>query len=121
LRMLLEGDVYEHLERLGELARKGLEKLFESTGTNAAVTGLASTFGVHFRYGAPRDAREMASSDFGLARRYYAFMLSRGIVYLTPSVPHMFLNAAHTEQDVQEFVSATADFVETISREPIGS
>jgi glutamate-1-semialdehyde 2,1-aminomutase len=110
LRALQDGRVYGHLERLGEQIRTGLARIFSEAGIDAAVTGLKSTFSVHFRKGAPRDAREAAEGDAGLARRYHDAMLARRIAYLTPAVPHTFLSAAHSERDVAELLAATAAF-----------
>lgn len=114
LRALEDGRVYRHLERLGEQARTGLARIFASAGIDAAITGLMSTFSIHFRRGTPRNAREASDTDAGLARRYYEAMLAREIAYLTPAVPHMFLNSAHTEQDVAELLTATEAFAREI-------
>ena len=49
LRRLRDGGIYLDLAALGEQARQGLESIFARAGVPAAVTGLASTFAVHFR------------------------------------------------------------------------
>lgn len=108
------GTAYQHVNRLGARVRSGLEAIFQSSGVEAAVTGLGSLVSVHFRKGKPRNAREAAASDTALARAYHDFMLKRGIVYLTPAVPHMFISAAHTEQDITELLSASEEFAGTL-------
>jgi glutamate-1-semialdehyde 2,1-aminomutase len=110
LRALADGVTYQHLERLGDLARAGLEHAFAGTGTEACVTGYRSTVCVHFRRDAPRNAREAAEGNLDLARRYYEWMLAARIAYLTPAVAHLFLNAAHTEENIAKLVSTTAAF-----------
>jgi glutamate-1-semialdehyde 2,1-aminomutase len=115
LTALRDGEVYAHLDRLGEQARAGLEAIFSRTGIDAAITGLRSTFTIHFQKRTPRNARDMAQNDVALARRYYDFLLSRRIVYLTPTVAHMFLNAAHSTEDVARFLSDTEDFARAVA------
>lgn len=115
LKALRDGEVYARLDRLGGQARTGLESIFRDSGLDAAITGLGSTFSIHFQKSPPRNAREMAANDFAMARRYYDFLLSRRVVYLTPAVPHMFLNAAHSSEDITEFLSITEDFVRTVT------
>jgi glutamate-1-semialdehyde 2,1-aminomutase len=114
LKMLSDGTVYRDLARLGDEARNGLERIFSSAGIDAAVTGVASTFGIHFRKGVPVDAREAAASDGAMARRYFEHMLDRRIAYLTPAVPHMFLNAAHTSDDISRLLAATEEFAKAL-------
>ena len=115
LAALQDGAVYAHVDRLGEQARAGLEAIFGKSGIDAAITGLKSTFSVHFQKETPRNARDTARNDVALARRYYDFLLSRRIVYLTPSMPHMFLNAAHRAEDVALFLSGTEDFAKAVA------
>ena len=110
LMALEDGSIHRRLDRLGELARTGIARIFESSGLDVAVTGIGSIFGIHFRRGAPRNAREASEADASLARGYHQAMLARGIAYLTPAVPHLFLNAAHTEEDLADFLAATEAF-----------
>ncbi len=110
LQALQDGAVYRELDRLGSRLRDGLGDTFRFNGIPAAITGIGSTVGVHFRDGAPRNAAEAAEDDVTLARAYFDHMRARGIAYLSPGLPHMFLSAAHTDADIDAFVSATAEF-----------
>lgn len=110
LKALEDGSVYRELDRLGSRLRAGLADTLRSRGVTAAITGLGSAIGVHFREGAPRNAREAAEDDHAMANRYFDHMRARGIAYLSPGLPHMFLSAAHTDQDIDEFLAATNDF-----------
>ena len=110
LKALEDGTAYRHLERIGDLARVGLDRAFCEAGIDASVTGITSTVCVHFRRDAPRNAREASEGDVALGRRYYEWMLAARIAYLTPTVAHMFLNAAHTEADIADLVNTTAAF-----------
>ena len=115
LRQLQDDEAYRHLERIGEQASAGLARAFKAAGIQASVTGLKSTVCVHFRREPPRNAREASEGDAALARRYYEWMLAARIAYLTPAVPHLFLNAAHSERDIEDLIAATADFVRGVA------
>jgi len=110
LKALEDGTVYRALDRLGSRLRTGLTEVFRAHGVAAAMTGIGSAVGVHFRAGAPRNAREAAEDDTALARAYFDHMRDRRIAYLSPGLPHIFLSSAHTDADVDAFVAATATF-----------
>jgi glutamate-1-semialdehyde 2,1-aminomutase len=110
LEALENGTVYRELDRLGSRLRAGLTDTFRTHGISAAITGIGSAIGVHFRDIAPRTAREAAQDDAAQARAYFDHMRERGIAYLSPGLPHLFLSSAHTDADVDAFVAATAEF-----------
>jgi len=110
LKALEDGAVYRDLDRLGSRLRAGLADTFCRHGVPAATTGIGSAIGVHFRATAPRNAREAAEDDGTRARAYFDHMRARGIAYLSPGLPHMFLCSAHTGQDIDAFVAATDEF-----------
>jgi glutamate-1-semialdehyde 2,1-aminomutase len=111
LDALREGGVYEHINALGEKVRGQLDDIFGGGRVEAAITGVGSTFAIHFQKDKPRNAREMARNDPVPARAYFSHMLSRNIAYLSPTLPHMFIGEPHTEEDLEEYLAATEDFV----------
>lgn len=115
LKRLETGEVHAGLDRLGARLREGIAAAFGERGIPVGVTGLGSVVGVHFRAGAPRNAAEAAEDDVDLGRSYFDHMRGRGIAYLTPASPHMFVSAAHTGQDIEEFLSATSDFAARVA------
>ena len=110
LKALEDGATHRELDRLGSRLRAGLADTFRAHGIPAATTGAGSAIGVHFRQGAPRNAREAAEDDSTLARAYFDHMRARGIAYLSPGLPHMFLSSAHTDRDIDAFIAATTEF-----------
>jgi glutamate-1-semialdehyde 2,1-aminomutase len=111
LRLLTTGPAYAELGRLGARMRSGLERAFGEAGIDAGISGVGSMVGIHFRRGgAPRNAREAAEDDARLGGAYFDHMLERGIAYLSPPLPHMFLTTAHTERDIDAFLEATRAF-----------
>ncbi len=110
LKALEDGRVHRQLDGLASRLRTGLTEAFAARGITAAVTGLGSAIGVHFRASAPRNAREAAEDDAALSGAYFDHMRDRGIAYLSPGLPHMFISAAHTEADIDWFVECTRGF-----------
>lgn len=114
LNELKKGGVYEHVNRLAERVRAGLEDVFERSDVDASITGVRSTFCIHFQKEKPRNAREAAKNDVKLANALHIYMISRGIAYVSPNLPHMFLSSAHTDQDIEDFLAAAEGFVRNI-------
>jgi len=115
LNELKEGDIYDHINRLGEKIRAGLEDIFERSNIDAAITGVGSVFAIHFQKKKPRNARDAAAKDnVKLANALHMYMLSKNIAYLTPSLPHMFLSNAHTDGDIEDFLFVVEEFVKDI-------
>jgi glutamate-1-semialdehyde 2,1-aminomutase len=115
LKALDEGEVYATLQARGDRARSRLHEVFARRGIPAAMTGLGSMIAVHFQEAPPRNARDAARSDAALARQLHAFLLARGISYLTPAMPHFFLSTAHTDEDLERLVDAADDFAGTVA------
>jgi glutamate-1-semialdehyde 2,1-aminomutase len=113
LDILKEGKVYEHIDGLGEKVRRGLADIIDRSDVDAALTGVCSTFGIHFQKEVPKNVREVTRNDTRVARAYYAHMLSRNIVYVSATLPHSFVSEPHTEEDIEEFLAATEDFFKT--------
>ena len=110
---LADGKVHRHIDRLGEMMRDGLHDIFSSSPLDAAVTGVGSMFGVHFMPEPPRSAGDTARCDLAATRAYFSHMLSRGIIYLSPTVSHSWISGPHTAADVEEYLSATEEFMKS--------
>jgi len=111
--------MYSRMNRLGEKLIKGLEEAIEDTHANARVTGYKSTVKIHFlRAGAKvTDARSLLLSvDVETEMKYYKYLLSRGILALTPDVPHFYVTFPHTDQEIDSTISATRDFLKSMPK-----
>jgi glutamate-1-semialdehyde 2,1-aminomutase len=111
LEQLESGEVHARIDALGARLREGIAAAFDDHAVPIGVTGLGSVVGLHFRAGAPRNAAEASADDLTVARKYFDHMRARGIVFLLPTSPHMFVSAAHTGDDIDAFLAATGEFV----------
>jgi glutamate-1-semialdehyde 2,1-aminomutase len=108
---LKDGAIHKHIDRLGDKMRTGLLEIFDDCKYPASVTGVGSTFGVHFQKDMPKNAGDTAKNNLEMTRAYFKYMLERNIIYLSPTVSHSWISSPHTEEDVEAYLAATADFM----------
>ena len=106
---------YDRLYKMGETLRDGVNAIIEELGLNAVCLGYGSAWGVWFDRTPPSNhedvARYNATGGKEKSAAYARHMLNRG-VFLHPGRPaRAYLYAAHTEDDVQHTIDATADFL----------
>lgn len=109
-----ERKVYGKIDRLGALARKGLEKVFADTGVSCAVTGTNSVFLTHFvdKGAHVADATDVATSDKAMLARYHMALMAQHNIFFLP-LKMGAISFAHEESDVRKFLSATEAIVES--------
>jgi glutamate-1-semialdehyde 2,1-aminomutase len=112
LQELQNNEVYSTLNRLGKKARTGLVDLFDKEKIDAAITGLGSTFCIHFQKKTPHNAREASHNNTQLARALHSQLLDKGITYASPTLPHMFLSTHHTSHDIDTLLAEVEVFVQ---------
>lgn len=109
-----ERQVYGKVDRLGEMARKGLGRIFADARIPCSVTGTKSIFLTHFVDEGKQveNATDVATSDRArLARYHLALMAQHGIFFLPTKMGAM--SYAHGEQDVRNLLSATEKIVQS--------
>jgi len=106
---------YPYMERLGDKFRKGLEDVFSRYNFEAYVTGVGSMVGIHFTKERPINGLTAErTKNLELCKKFFSYMLDNKIAYLTPRSPHLFLSIAHTEEEIDKFVSLTEEFIKSI-------
>ena len=84
--------------------------IVERNDIEAAITGVCSTFGIHFQKEMPRNIRDVTKNDLQIAKDFYAHMLSKNIIYVSRTLPHCFIAKPHTKEDINEYLAATESF-----------
>jgi glutamate-1-semialdehyde 2,1-aminomutase len=98
--------VYSKIDRLGGMARKGLNKIFYEAGIKCRTTGEGSLFLTHFGKTDVQDATDVATSDRQLLRKYHlGLMANYGIFFLPTKMGA--LSYAHEESDIEKLLEAT--------------
>ncbi|WP_254864243.1 glutamate-1-semialdehyde 2,1-aminomutase [Halovivax gelatinilyticus] len=112
LRYAAENDVYEHVDRLGDQLRSGLEEIVADQAPEYTVAGTASMFKVIFtRDGQPpRNAGDVKRAETDRWRRiFWESMLEQEIFLSQNQFECQFVSAAHTEADVERTLEAYAE------------
>ncbi len=109
MKELEKGDVYHVLEKLGKRLREGLQRALEPL--NAHITGIGSLACIHFTKEEPVDIHTAnRTKDLKLTVEFARYLRSKGILYVPPYNPHLFVSAAHKKEDIDVFVEAAAEF-----------
>lgn len=109
--LLKNKQVYTKIDRLGEMARKGLAKIFADAKVQCQVTGLNSLFLMHFTKGSIKNATDVATSDKALLAKYHtALMAEHGIFFLPTKMGA--ISYAHEESDIKKLLKATESLVQ---------
>ena len=107
--------VYNKINKLGDIARNDLKKLFSDYGLKTEVTGLGSLFLTHFlsnKVNEITNANDVALSDSDTLTKYhFSLMAKYGIFFL----PHKMgaISIVHDVKDIQSLINATEKIIES--------
>jgi glutamate-1-semialdehyde 2,1-aminomutase len=98
--------VYSKIDKLGDKARRGLERIFSQEKIPCTITGTGSIFMPHFGANDVQDANDVATSDKEALSKYHlALMADHGVFFLPGKMGA--ISYAHEETDVKRLLSAT--------------
>ncbi|MGQ9600653.1 MAG: aspartate aminotransferase family protein [Anaerolineae bacterium] len=106
LTALENGQIYEHLYRLGRRLMAGLGQVLERAGVQAQISGLGPMFHLAFDDGEPiYDYRSFAlHNDMGKCHRFADLLLDHGVRFIPRGM--WYLSAAHTDEDIDRTLEA---------------
>ena len=103
------------LEHLGSKLKAGIQTAIEDTGVRAQIRQIGSVWTLYFTDRPIRTYRDLASfardKENYLQRLYRHHMLERGIYIHPHYMLRGYITAAHTEEDIERTVAATAEFL----------
>ncbi len=108
-QLIRNESIYERINRLGDEARKGLDRAMNENGVRVKTTGMGSLFLTHFlteKVGDVRSAGDAAGCDLALQGAYhFALMAGHGIFFL----PHKLgaISTEHDDNDIKQLVEAS--------------
>jgi len=107
--------VYNKINKLGDIARNGLKKLFSDYGLKTEVTGIGSLFLTHFlsnKVSEITNANDVALSDNDTLTKYhFSLMAKYGILFLTHKMGA--ISIVHDVKDIQSLINATEKIIES--------
>jgi glutamate-1-semialdehyde 2,1-aminomutase len=108
LRVLQDSDIYQELEKKGEMLFSGLKSEAISAGLDVKVNRVGSMGSMFFTKGPVTNFTEVKACDVERFKRYYVSMLDQGI-YLAPSAfEACFVSSAHHEKDIQKTIECAS-------------
>jgi glutamate-1-semialdehyde 2,1-aminomutase len=99
--------VHEHVFRLGERARTGLQAMFDRIGVPAVVSGFGSVFVTYFLEGPVVSYDDLLRNDVDLFVGYRREMMQDGIFELPLNLKRSHFSYAHSDEDVDRLLVAT--------------
>jgi glutamate-1-semialdehyde 2,1-aminomutase len=113
--IVLEGSLGDHLARLGRRLVAGISAAIDETGARVQVREYGGVWTIYFTDEPIRRFRDFArfamDKDHPVQRAYRDWLLERGIYVHPHYMIRGFLTGAHTDDDIDRLVAATAGFL----------
>jgi glutamate-1-semialdehyde 2,1-aminomutase len=106
IAILEEQDVYNHIFRLGDVIRKGLEDIFQRLRVPATVAGFGSVFLTYFMEGPINSYADLLRNNQDLFVKYRRKLLDRGVFKLPLNLKRNNVSFSHTEADINRTLEA---------------
>jgi len=101
-RLLMnDGEVYRHVESLGEEMQEGLEEILRTSGIEAVVARQGSAFCIYFMDHCPKDWHDLAAHhDFRFDENLRRKLIELGIYFFPLATKQCSISFAHTRKDI---------------------
>ncbi|MCQ2442609.1 MAG: glutamate-1-semialdehyde 2,1-aminomutase [Oscillospiraceae bacterium] len=107
-------EVYEGINRKGQLLAEGLRDIAKETGVPMQVNQIGSLATVFFTEHPVTGYSDACSSDLSRFAQYYRGMLTGGIYAAPSQFEAMFVSAAHTEEDICKTLDVARKTLKTL-------
>ena len=122
--VVLAGSIHDHLRTLGTRLTSGIQAAIDETGARVQVREMAGVWTIYFTDQPIRRFRDFArfamDKNHPLQRAYRDTLLEHGIYVHPHYMIRGFLTGAHTTDDVDRVVEATASFLRA-NRDVLGA
>lgn len=108
-RLLMNGgEVYRHVELLGQKMQEGLEKIIRTLGFKGVVARQGSAFCIYFMDHCPSDWHDLASHhDFGFDEELRKNLIKLGTYFVPLATKQCSISFAHTTEDIEVTLEQT--------------
>lgn len=114
LQLINNTELLNELDNKTAYLQSGLQKVFSKTDIPVVINRLGSMISIHFSSHEVTDFATASAADNERFKKYFHFMLDRGI-YLPPSpFESWFLNNALCYQDLDDTIEGTKFFLDTV-------
>jgi glutamate-1-semialdehyde 2,1-aminomutase len=114
-QVVLDGEVLDHIARLGQRLTTGIQTAIDETATRVQVRESAGVWTIYFTDRPIRRFRDFArfamDKNHPVQRGFRDWLLERGIYVHPHYMIRGFLTGAHTAADVDRLIDATASYL----------
>ncbi|HEY0712162.1 MAG TPA: aminotransferase class III-fold pyridoxal phosphate-dependent enzyme, partial [Polyangia bacterium] len=105
----LTAGLYDRLEQLGQRLEAGVKAAIAKTETRAHIVRMGSAFTIFFTTDEVFDFASAKRADTARFGRFFHALLDRGVYLVPAQLEAAFISGAHTEADIDAFVTAVED------------
>jgi glutamate-1-semialdehyde 2,1-aminomutase len=112
-----DGEVYRHVESLGQEMQEGLETILDALSIEAVVARQGSAFCIYFMDHCPKDWHDLAAHhDFRFDEDLRRKLIELGIYFFPLATKQCSISFAHTREDIQVTLEQVKGALKLISR-----
>lgn len=116
IQELEDGRIHEHIFRLGEKARRGIQEIADRLGIPLQVAGYGSVFVPYFMTGPIERYDDLLRNDTQADITFRSEMIKRGVFMLPIPIKRNHVSAAHTDDDIDRTLNAAEDVLTQMKR-----
>ena len=114
IEVLEREQVHQHIFRLGDRMRKGLQEIHSRLGVRATVAGFGSIFLTYFMEGPIRNYADLLCNDAGRFVEYRRRLVDRGIFKTPVNLKRNHISYSHTEAHIDQTLQTCEDVLKKI-------
>ena len=100
------GKVHEHIFRLGDRMRAGLQEILDRLDLIGTVTGFGSVYTLYFMDGPIENYTDLMRNDADAYVRYRQGLVARGVFEMPMNLKRNHISYSHTEEDIDRTLEA---------------
>jgi glutamate-1-semialdehyde 2,1-aminomutase len=105
-----DGEVYRHVDSLGEMMERGIEAIVGKAGIDTVVARQGSAFCLYFMDHLPTDWHDIAAHhDFNFDSTFRRNLVDQGIYVFPLATKQCSISAAHSKADVERTLHCMED------------
>lgn len=113
IEMMENEPVHDHIFRLGDKMRTGIQDIHKRLGINAIVTGFGSVWTTYFMDTLPRNYGDLKQNDGEMYVAYRKKLLEKGIFKMPMNLKRNHISYSHTD----EIIDQTLEAIDSVLRE----
>ena len=104
--VLETGDVYEHIFRLGDKIRSGLQEIVDRLDLVGTVTGFGSVYTLYFMDGPVRNYTDLMRNNADYYVEYRKNLIENGVFEMPMNLKRNHISYSHTDEDIEQTLEA---------------